>query len=197
MKLKPLLNNGFINKITFHWYEKDNADGTFNYTELDPKTLPFQDNEDGIFGDTQKGDNFIYTTRYNGAGIMQYDYQKTNDNEFDLIKFQQNHSIKYNTAFAIYQNKTQNNDIILPYLNQRMITFSGDAVLFVDGDKLAISGKFKMFPNTHGLPTVEPLYNSYIREPYCSVECVLRYGNLYYTHEGWTTKTPDAPFLTF
>ena len=41
LKLKPIKNKGFINKITFHWYERDNADGTFNYTELDPRTIPF------------------------------------------------------------------------------------------------------------------------------------------------------------
>lgn len=41
LKLKPVENKGFIDDITFHWYEKDNADGTFNYTELDQKTLPF------------------------------------------------------------------------------------------------------------------------------------------------------------
>ncbi len=64
-----------------------------------------------------------------------------------------------------------------------MITFLGNSVLFNNDDKIAISGKFRMFPNTHGLPTVEPMYNSYIREELCSVECVLRYGNLYFTTE--------------
>ena len=203
LKLKPIENKGFIDDITFHWYEKDNADGTYNYEELDPSTIPFQDNEDGQFGDTSKGDNFIYTTRYVGAGIMQYDYQKTNDDAFDLVKFQNNHKIKYNTAFAIYQNKTQNDDNIqsLPVQNQKMITFSGKAVLFSPNDKIAINGKFRMFPNTHGLPTVEPLYNSYIREELCSVECILRYGDLYYfmTDKGatWRKKDPTQPFLSF
>ena len=203
LKLKPIENKGFIDDITFHWYERDNADGTYNYEELDPSTIPFQDNEDGQFGDTSKGDNFIYTTRYVGAGIMQYDYQKTNDDAFDLVKFQNNHKIKYNTAFAIYQNKTQNDDNIpsLPVQNQKMITFSGKAVLFSPNDKIAINGKFRMFPNTHGLPTVEPLYNSYIREELCSVECILRYGDLYYfmTDKGatWRKKDPTQPFLSF
>ena len=203
LKLKPIENKGFIDDITFHWYEKDNADGTYNYEELDPSTIPFQDNEDGQFGDTSKGDNFIYTTRYVGAGIMQYDYQKTNDDAFNLVKFQNNHKIKYNTAFAIYQNKTQNDDNIpsLPVQNQKMITFSGKAVLFSPNDKIAINGKFRMFPNTHGLPTVEPLYNSYIREELCSVECILRYGDLYYfmTDKGatWRKKDPTQPFLSF
>ena len=203
LKLKPIENKGFIDDITFHWYEKDNADGTYNYEELDPSTIPFQDNEDGQFGDTSKGDNFIYTTRYVGAGIMQYDYQKTNDDDFNLVKFQNNHKIKYNTAFAIYQNKTQNDDNIpsSPVQNQKMITFSGKAVLFSPNDKIAINGKFRMFPNTHGLPTVEPLYNSYIREELCSVECILRYGNLYYfmTDKGatWRKKDPSQPFLSF
>ena len=41
LKLKPLLSNGFINQTIFHWYEKDNENGTFNYTEIDPKMLPF------------------------------------------------------------------------------------------------------------------------------------------------------------
>ena len=203
LKLKPIENKGFIDDITFHWYEKDNADGTYNYEELDPSTIPFQDNEDGQFGGTSEGDNFIYTTRYVGAGIMQYDYQKTNDDAFDLVKFQNNHKIKYNTAFAIYQNKTQNDDNIqsLPVQNQKMITFSGKAVLFSPNDKIAINGKFRMFPNTHGLPTVEPLYNSYIREKLCSVECILRYGDLYYfmTDKGatWRKKDPAQPFLSF
>ena len=203
LKLKPIENKGFIDDITFHWYEKDNADGTYNYEELDPSTIPFQDNEDGQFGDTSKGDNFIYTTRYVGAGIMQYDYQKTNDDDFNLVKFQNNHKIKYNTAFAIYQNKTQNDDNIpsSPVQNQKMITFSGKAVLFSPNDKIAINGKFRMFPNTHGLPTVEPLYNSYIREELCSVECILRYGDLYYfmTDKGatWRKKDPSQPFLSF
>ena len=203
LKLKPIENKGFIDDITFHWYERDNADGTYNYEELDPSTIPFQDNEDGQFGDTSKGDNFIYTTRYVGAGIMQYDYQKTNDDAFDLVKFQNNHKIKYNTAFAIYQNKTQNDDNIpsLPVQNQKMITFSGKAVLFSPNDKIAINGKFRMFPNTHGLPTVEPLYNSYIMEELCSVECILRYGDLYYfmTDKGatWRKKDPTQPFLSF
>ena len=203
LKLKPIENKGFIDDITFHWYEKDNADGTYNYEELDPSTIPFQDNEEGQFGDTSKGDNFIYTTRYVGAGIIQYDYQKTNDDAFDLVKFQNNHKIKYNTAFAIYQNKTQNDDNIpsLPVQNQKMITFSGKSVLFSPNDKIAINGKFRMFPNTHGLPTVEPLYNSYIREELCSVECILRYGDLYYfmTDKGatWRKKDPLQSFLSF
>lgn len=203
LKLKPIQNKGFIDDITFHWYEKDNANGTYNYEELDPSTIPFQDNEDGQFGGTSEGDNFIYTTRYVGAGIMQYDYQKTNDDTFDIVKFQNNHKIKYNTAFAIYQNKTQNDDNIpsLPVQNQKMITFSGKAVLFSPNDKIAINGKFRMFPNTHGLPTVEPLYNSYIKEELCSVECILRYGDLYYfmTDKGatWRKKDPSQPFLSF
>ena len=203
LKLKPIENKGFIDNITFHWYEKDNEDGTYNYEELDPSMIPFQDNEDGQFGSTSEGDNFIYTTRYVGAGIMQYDYQKTNDDDFDLVKFQNNHKIKYNTAFAIYQNKTKNDDNIqtLPVQNQKMITFSGKSVLFSPNDKIAINGKFRMFPNTHGLPTVEPLYNSYIREELCSVECILRYGDLYYfmTDKGatWRKKDPSQPFLSF
>lgn len=197
LKLKPLVDNGFINKITFHWYERDNEDGSFNYTEIDPKTLPFQDNEEGTFGDTSEGDNFIYTTRYVGAGIMQYDYQKTNDDAFDLVKFQENHDIKYNTAFAIYQNNAKNNNVLIPYPNLRMITFSGDSVIFDNNDKIVISGKFRMFPNTRGVPTVEPMYNAYIQEEFCNVECVLRYGDLYYTVNGWVKKRQDQELLRF
>ena len=209
LKLKPIQNKGFINKITFHWYDRDNADGTFNYTELDPQTIPFQDNPDGAFGDTSTGDNFIYTTRYVGAGIMQYDYQKTNDDAFDLVNFQNNHKIKYNTAFAIYQNslykpvipsvpsELSSNFIIPQSQNQKMISFYSDAVIIDSNDKISISGKFRMFPNTHGLPTVDPLYNSYIKEELCSVECVLRYGNLYFTGSQWKTKDPNQQFLTF
>lgn len=134
---------------------------------------------------------------------MQYDYQKTNDDAFDLVKFQNNHKIKYNTAFAIYQNslykpvipgvpsELSSNFIIPQSQNQKMISFYSDAVIIDSNDKISISGKFRMFPNTHGLPTVEPLYNSYIKEELCSVECVLRYGNLYFTGSQWKTKDPN------
>lgn len=43
-----------------------------------------------------------------------------------------------------------------------MITFSGDSIIFDNNDKIVISGKFRMFPNTRGVPTVEPMYNAYI-----------------------------------
>ena len=131
---------------------------------------------------------------------MQYDYQKTNDDAFDLVNFQNNHKIKYNTAFAIYQNslykpvipsvpsELSSNFIIPQSQNQKMISFYSDAVII---DSISISGKFRMFPNTHGLPTVDPLYNSYIKEELCSVECVLRYGNLYFTGSQWKTKDPN------
>ena len=97
---------------------------------------------------------------------MQYDYQKTNDDAFDLVKFQNNHKIKYSTAFAIYQNSLYNpvipsvpselssNFIIPQSQNQKMISFYSDAVIIDSNDKISISGKFRMFPNTHGLPTV-------------------------------------------
>ena len=134
---------------------------------------------------------------------MQYDYQKTNDDAFDLVKFQNNHKIKYSTAFAIYQNslykpvipdvpsELSSNFVIPQSQNQKMISFYSDAVIIDSNDKISISGKFRMFPNTHGLPTVEPLYNSYIKKELCSVECVLRYGNLYFTGSQWKTKDPN------
>ena len=192
LKLKNINTSGFITDIKFHWYPQDNMDYTYNYEEIDPKLLPFQDNV-GTHGDIHTGDNFIYTTRYVGAGVVQYDYQETTDAKFDIMNFQEGHNIKYNTALAIFQNHPQegNNYIQTGTVyekNQKMITFSNPAITILGEDYIVISGTFKMFPNTHGTPCVNPKFNTNLDSRLCHVECYMRFGNLYYNGTDWTTE---------